>query len=267
MRTPMTIPIRFWALVLSFLLIYQFSTDASADWCAFEKNIDKTLDLSGTEVLSISAAAGDLDVVGVAGTSEARISATVCASKQAWLDDSDLYLQDGKRAEIGVDLPETSGWSLMGSNYVRMDLKIEVPQDLALDVRDSSGDLGLRNVGPVELQDSSGDIEIRGAAGAVTISDSSGDMELEDIRGDVTVQSDSSGDIYIDDVVGGVLVVRDSSGDIRVRQVRDDVIVERDSSGGISVADVGGDFRVLRDGSGGISSRNVSGTVDVPEKD
>jgi hypothetical protein len=55
MRTSMTYPIRFWALILSGLLLYQFSSEALADRCKFEKDIDLTPDLSTSDILSINA--------------------------------------------------------------------------------------------------------------------------------------------------------------------------------------------------------------------
>lgn len=110
MRTTMIYPIRFWALLLSCLLIYQFSTSASADGCKLEKDIDLTLDVSASDVLAISAAADDLDIVGVSGSMQAVIS-------YAWLD-----------------------------------LHIDVPQELALEIKDGSGDIRSSNItGKVEI--------------------------------------------------------------------------------------------------------------------
>ena len=248
-KTAMTFSIRFWALTLAALLIYQFSTEVSADSCKFEKRIDKTLDVSKSEILAISAAAGDLAVTGVPGTGQVVIHGRVCASNDSWLEQSDVTTSSGKRAAIDVNLPNSDGgWLSLGSSYLWMDLTIEVPEDLALDVRDSSGDVLLKNIAAVEIKDSSGDIEVENARGSVSISDSSGDIEIDKADGDVTIESDSS-------------------GDIQVSHVRDNVIVERDSSGDISADDVGGDFRVLKDGSGGISSSGVEGEVDIPAKD
>ena len=42
MKTSMVFPIRFWALVLASLLVYQFSSEAAADSCKFEKKITIT---------------------------------------------------------------------------------------------------------------------------------------------------------------------------------------------------------------------------------
>ena len=135
MRTSMAFPIRFWAVLLICLLAYQFSTEASADWCKFEKNIDLTLDLSASDLLVISAGAGDLEVRGVSGSDKAVIHGRACASKQEWLEESEVSITAGRRAEINLDLPQaTSSWLSFGNNYAWIDLDIEVPEDLTLEV-------------------------------------------------------------------------------------------------------------------------------------
>jgi len=235
--------------------------------CKFEKDIDRTLDLAGSEQLSVIAGAGDLEITGKAGTTEARVRGKVCASEQAWLDQADIFTEGGRNAEIAVTMPKTdSGWSIKGNTYVYIDLYIDVPSNIALDVKDSSGDLEIRNTASVTVSDSSGDIDIEDVNGDVVLNDSSGDIELLDINGNVNVRQDSSGDIYGRDILGSVLVERDSSGDIRFQDVRDDFIVERDSSGDIVARTVGGDFRVIRDGSGEIRPSAISGTVELPDK-
>ena len=268
MRTSMVYPIRFWALVLSCLLIYQFSTEASADWCKFEKDIDLTLDMSASDVLAVFAAAGDLEIVGVSGSDQAVIRGKACASKESWLEKIEVSTITGSRSEINVNMPDTSnsGWSLFGNSYAWLDLQIEIPQDLKLEVKDSSGDILLKNIAAVQLQDSSGDIEIENARGPVSIRDSSGDIDIDEAAGDITIEVDSSGDIYASNIKGSVLVKRDSSGDIRVSHVSENVVVERDSSGDIRVTDIGGDFSVLKDGSGDIRSSDVRGEIQLPQK-
>ena len=235
--------------------------------CKYEKDLDVSLNLAGSERLSIDAAAGDLEIYGAEGVTEARARGRVCASEEEWLDGAEIFTEGGRNARIAVVLPKAdSGWSLMGNRYVYMDLKIDVPADIALDVRDSSGDIDIEGTGAVALQDSSGDIDIEGVRGAVELEDSSGDIDLLAIDGDVTVQSDSSGDIYGRDIQGSVLVVRDSSGEIRFADGRDDFVAERDSSGDIVADGIGGDFRVGRDGSGDIDSNDVRGSVDIPDR-
>lgn len=241
-------------------------TPAVHAWnCDHEKQINEVLDLSGSESLEINALAGDLEIR-AGGGNEAAIRGKVCVSEKEWLEQAVVDTRGGKQAEITVVLPETSGWSLTGSNYAYMDLEVTVPDDIEVTVRDSSGDAEISGLAALSVTDSSGDLEIHDIAGPVEIRDSSGDIEVEDIQGDVLITSDSSGDIEIERVTGGVLIENDSSGGIYVNDVSDDVTVERDSSGDIAADGVGGNFTVLKDGSGSIRANDVQGEVDTPEK-
>lgn len=242
-----------------------FATGLQASDCEFEKSIDEQLDLTGAEVLSISAAAGDLEVSGVGGGSTARIKGRLCVSDKDWLNGSGISVSSGREASIAVDLPGIeSSWSFINQAYAYLDLDIEVPEGTVLDVRDSSGNLSIHSVGSVSVKDSSGDIEIENISGSAVVSDSSGDIVFRDIEGDVTIESDSSGDIRGTGIDGSVLVRSDSSGDIRFRDVGKDYTVERDSSGDIIADGVGGNFNVLSDGSGEIEASNVQGDVVTP---
>jgi hypothetical protein len=234
--------------------------------CDFEKEIDQSLDLSGSSDLLVSAAAGELEIKGVENSSTAVIKGRVCVSKEEWLEGSGVETRGGDSAEINVVLnKDDEGWSFSGHNYAYLDLELEVPRQISLEVKDSSGAMRITGAGNLAVQDSSGEIRIKDNAGSISIEDSSGDIEITHVEGDVTIVSDSSGEIWGEDIEGSVRVERDSSGDIRFRGVSNDFIVERDSSGDITATDVGGDFRVLRDGSGDVSAHNVSGEVDIPD--
>lgn len=260
-----------WAIALvSALVATLASGGAQASDCKFEKTIELTLNLSGSEELSIATMAGDLEVTGQADRSEAHIRGKVCASNADWLDETRVVTEGGSKASIAVETPAMEdGWTLFSTRYLYVDLEIEVPtadvMDLALDIQDSSGDVTVRGTGPVNLQDSSGDIALEDVNGGVVLKDSSGDIDLRRIVGDVTVRQDSSGDIYGQDIRGSVLIEQDSSGDIRLEDVQGDYVVERDSSGDIVAKTVSGAFRVLNDGSGDVSYTDVSGEVEVPE--
>lgn len=265
MKRNLSFPIRFWSIILASLLLYQFSTTAHAGNCRYEKEINLTLDLSNSESLSIDAAAGDLEIEGVKGSNQAAITGHVCVSKKDWLDQSKIETQAGKNARIDVVLPDgESGWSFSMNQEKYLDLKILVPTDIALHIRDSSGDAFLEQVGAVDIQDSSGDIDIEHSSGPVTVRDSSGDIEIAHVSGDVTIELDSSGSIEIGDVDGHAIVKKDSSGEIEFNRIKGDAIVENDSSGSIIANDVGGDFRVDKDGSGSIRSSNIKGKIDMP---
>ena len=242
------------------------STVAWAD-CEHERVIDKTLDVASADQLRIVAGAGDLEIRGEAGRDDVRVIGTICASKEEWAAESDVDTQEGRNALVAVVMPDVD-WNMSwtGKRYVYIDLDVRVPQSLALDIMDSSGDIEIDGTGSLTLKDSSGDIEIEDVAGVISLEDSSGDIDIIDLDGDLVVEHDSSGDLYGRGVTGSVLVKKDSSGDIRFKEVDQDVIVERDSSGSIIADAVGGDFRVLKDGSGDIRHSNVAGEVQLPDK-
>lgn len=234
--------------------------------CKYERTIEKSLDLADSQQLSVIAAAGDLEITGSSGSQSALVRGRVCASEESWIDEADILTRGGDDAEIAVSLPKHENtWSFIGSKYVYMDLVITVPDDIPMQVSDSSGDAKIIGVAELSVSDSSGDLDIEDINGSVAVRDSSGDIDLYDIAGDVVVHNDSSGDIDGRDILGSVLIEKDSSGDIHFQDVRDNFTVERDSSGDIVADTVGGDFRVLRDGSGEIRTKRVSGTVELPD--
>jgi DUF4097 and DUF4098 domain-containing protein YvlB len=247
------------------ILACLISTSLQAWNCKYEKIIKQELDLAGSEELIILAAAGDLEVEGARDVSTATIRGRVCVSEEEWLAESRVDVQEGRQAEIVVELPAIAdSWSLLGQTYAYIDLKIRVPEGMRLDIKDSSGDVEVAGAAAIKIKDSSGDILIEDISGPVTLHDSSGDVVLRDIEGDVTVESDSSGDLSGSDIEGSVLVNRDSSGDIRFIDVGRDFTVERDSSGDITAKGVGGDFKVLADGSGDVVATKVNGEVLMP---
>ena len=248
------------------LLILALPALAVANDCEHRLELEEVVDLAGSERLVIRAAAGELRITGVPGASEAVAHGIVCASRAEWAEASRLVIESGREARIEVDLPDIDQGFSFGNRYVSMDLEIEVPEALALDVSDSSGGIEIRGVGALDLADSSGDIVINGAQGPVSLQDSSGHIDVRDIGNGVTVVRDSSGDIEISNVRGPVLIERDSSGSMEFTDIQGDVLVERDSSGSIRAEKVTGDFVVLHDGSGGIRSRDIGGEVRVPEE-
>jgi DUF4097 and DUF4098 domain-containing protein YvlB len=223
-----------------------------------------TVDASGARLVRISARAGFLKVNGREGLSQARVRGTARASREGWLDEIQLRAERrGDVVEIDVEI-EDRNYVGVGNFYRALDLDIEIPAGIAVEIDDSSGDLEVRGTGALDVRDSSGEIEIVDA-GAVRVRDSSGDISIERAKGTVTVE-DSSGDIEIRNVAGSVEIEEDSSGDIVAADVTGSVRVGRDSSGSIRVADVGGSFSVERDGSGSISHRNVRGEVQLPRR-
>ena len=206
-----------------------------------------TVDARGATVVRIEARGGILRVEGKRGLAEVRVRGTALASRERDLEDIQLAAERrGNTIEVRADIPEGENRGFVGRDEYRgLDLVLEVPDDIALDVVDGAGDLEIRNVGDVELRDGSGGIELADV-GAVRLVDGSGEITVVNARGDVTI--------------------RDGSGRIDVREVSGSVTVSEDGSGSIDVHSVGGDFTVGRDGSGGMAYANVKGEVRVPQK-
>lgn len=252
--------------------------------CSHTASREVAIDAAGLQRLTVAARAGDLDIRGEPGLTQAIASGRACAGDAETL--ARVQLRDsrsGDHATLAVEIPDGSGWGWRSSPT--MDLIVRVPVSVALEVSDSSGDATIRDVASATVQDSSGDLTISGVAGDLRVTDSSGDIDIRDVGGTVHVPSDSSGDIGIVKVEGDVRIEQDSSGDVEVRQVRGDATVEndssgdivfetiggsarvgRDSSGSIRARDVGRDFIVERDGSGDIRHEDVRGTVRVPRE-
>jgi len=233
--------------------------------CRYEAQRDLTASIGAGELLRLAAGSGSLEVVGVPGLNQVRASARACASHEEFLEDLRLSSStEDSGLFIETHYPDFSGRGGGGERYARLDLRVEVPEGMRAEIRDSSGGIVLSGLGDLDLTDSSGEIEATDMLGNVFIDDSSGEITLRDVAGDVEIE-DGSGEIDLSGI-GGAVTVNDGSGEINAQAVQGTVRVVRDGSGSIEVDGVGGDFIVERDGSGSIHFRNVAGQVDVPKK-
>lgn len=252
---------------------------ATADDCDVRAPRSAQVDGSGVTKIVLEAAAGDLRVRG-GSSSSIDVRGEACAPTRRRLDEIKLETRrEGATVYVRVVIPDDD--SIFGRG--RLDLTIDAPASVALDVNDSSGDVEIHGVSAVKLDDSSGDIGIEDITGQVQVEDSSGDIRVKRVRGDVSA-SDSSGDVIIEDVSGnvaipvdssgdlvmrriqgGVRVMNDSSGDIRIADVGKNVVVDNDSSGSIKVENVTGDLTVAHDSSGDIRHSHVMGAVSIPK--
>ena len=241
------------------------ATPVFADYCDHTAPRQAEVAASGITSISIKAEAGFLKVNGVPSLATIRARGTACASTRELLDETRLTAsRNGSRLQIEATTPTSwnSGWN--GKRTARLDVVVEVPSGIKVDIEDGSGEIEIQGVGALNIEDGSGALTIENTRGSVTIDDGSGDIELENITGDISID-DGSGSIDVDEITGNVSI-DDSSGSIDVRKVSRDVTVE-DSSGGIRVADVGGNFTLRSDSSGGVSFSDIRGRVQVPHKD
>lgn len=222
-----------------------------------------TAPLAGVSHVTVIARAGSLRVTGRPGAREVVASGTACADGKNLLDDLQLTAkQSGSELTIEAVVPART--SIFGWNSARLDFEVTLPDSLALDVTDGSGEAIIENVGPVKVNDGSGTLTIRGVRGNADVHDGSGSLTVSGVSGDLRIV-DGSGEIEVERV-GGSVTIDDGSGSISVRNVQRNVTVEDDGSGGIEVGDIRGDFTVKNDGSGGIDYERVGGRVTIPHK-
>ncbi|MFN9737510.1 MAG: DUF4097 family beta strand repeat-containing protein [Pseudomonadota bacterium] len=266
------------------LLLLPIASPAAA-WGDCEHRAERraTLEAGGLRSLVLRAGAGGLEVIGEKGRTTIEAVGSACADSAERLDQIRLDSgRDGDRARLVAVLPD-SGGGWMGGDYASLSLVVRVPESLAVDAEDSSGDARFTGFASLAVADSSGDLRIEGIAGALSVADSRGDIDVRETAGPVTVRRDSSGDIEISGVASDVQVEKDTSGDIQLRniggtarvgsdssgeivfdEIAGDVEVGRDGSGGIRANRVGASFTVRADGSGGISHAEVNGRVSIP---
>lgn len=248
-----------------------------ADDCSYTAHREATIDGSGAERLVISVGAGSLDVKGDQGMSQVSASGTACASDEDYLDQ--IRLTTDRR---GSTLYLKAEYPTHVRGNAALDLVVEVPASLAVEIEDGSGSITVRSVaaleiddgsgsidvgdvrGDVEIDDGSGEIEVLGVGGRVVVDDGSGALKVTGVGGSVRV-SDGSGEIVLRDIDGEVLIEEDGSGGIEISGVGASVVIDEDGSGSISVRDVEGDFTLRRDGSGSVSVDDVRGSVSIPD--
>ena len=230
--------------------------------CRFAADRKATIDSAGVERVEVYARAGDLAVRPGAGA-KVVASGQACASHERYLEQTQVRMRrEGEVLQVVVQVPEDMKG--IGIFYATLDLTVEVPADLPVQVTDSSGDVTIDGARVVRVTDSSGDVEARRLPADIEIDDSSGDIRVVESAGRVKVV-DSSGDI----VVRGareVLVQSDSSGDIVLEKIAGSVRIESDSSGDLTIAGVGGSVEVLSDSTGAVRVSAVKGTVKLPDR-
>ncbi len=230
------------ALSVAILLASAGTAGASWSECNHRSPREATVQAQGARRIRVIAGAGDLKIHGQAGASTVAVHGTACSSRESGLDEIKV-IAERRGDEIYVEAAMPDEW-LGGARG--LDLVLDVPSSLPLDVEDGSGSAEIRDVA------------------ALKIEDGSGELRIEDVAGEVRV-TDGSGDIVIDRV-GSVVVESDGSGSMRINGVKGSVVVHDDGSGSIDVSDVGGDFAVEHDGSGGIAYDGVRGGVTVPRR-
>lgn len=212
--------------------------------------------------VQVEARAGSLRIVGQGDRDEVRVRGRARASSRDLLRLVDVRTERGGDGTIvvRVESPE----ELRAGEWTALDLEIELPRGMDLEVADGSGDVVIRDVGDLRLADGSGDVLLE-RVGALRLTDGSGDVEARGVGGDVVLR-DGSGGIRLEDVRGTVTVDGDGSGDLELGGVQGSVRIESKGSGDLVVERVRGDLLVESKGSGDIRHRDVGGRVELPAR-
>jgi hypothetical protein len=228
----------------------------------FDEPRTARVDARGASRIVIIARSGWLRVEGKQGTTEVVAQGDARAPRRDLLEEIKLTgTREGDVVRVVVTMPDmrnrehASTWD----EGPALDLTVSVPNDIPVEIEDSSGDVRVMGTAALEIDDNSGGVEIRDITGGLRIRDGSGELAIENVRGDVTID-DGSGEIDVRDVTGSV-ELRDGSGSITARGIGGSVHVLRDGSGGIRVVDVGGDLTVDGRKNRGVSYSGVKGKI------
>ena len=165
------------------------------------------------------------------------------------------YSGSNAKLEAGFDDAFYSG----NSPYI--DLQVKVPARFDLQLDDGSGDTDIRGLkGDLQITDGSGDLHIRGGNNA-RITDGSGALSVRQLTGSLQLE-DGSGELLIEDIAGDV-TVDDGSGDLTIRAVGGVVTID-DGSGDIDVDGAGG-LTIVDSGSGGLKLNAINGPVNIDD--
>jgi hypothetical protein len=253
-------------IILSALLL--FSAGLTANYAA-QSQESLILAAADLKTLRIDCGAGYLKVQGVDGLEQIEVSAVLDVRGIA-----DNELAAFKKEYVTLKLEKVAGQAELTANIesgfslatlfgdchdARIDLDVRVPRQLALDIDDGSGDIDIRDCdGNLKLEDGSGDMHLTNSKGQVEINDGSGDMILAKISGMLQIE-DGSGDIELNDA-GSDVAIDDGSGEIRLNRILGSVTVD-DGSGDIVIDGVEKDVTIEEAGSGEVEIRNVKGKV------
>jgi DUF4097 and DUF4098 domain-containing protein YvlB len=250
----------FWAGLASLV----FAATVSGEECAYTADRNAELPANGVRRVVIDAGAGTLKIRGAPSRSSVLVTGRACAAREGTLDEIQLKTRrEGDTVYVTAELPEHA-WNVLDWVFgeLALDLVIDVPGSLSLEIEDSSGDAEIREVGPVSIKDSAGSLTVSGVGGNLSVEDGSGSVEVSGVRGALKL-SDGSGPVSISDVTGAVQITDDGSGPLTIRKAGADVRIDHDGSGPIDIEHVAGGVAIGDDGSGSIDIRDVRGSVSV----
>lgn len=219
---------------------------------------------AGAKRFRLDAGAGTIRVVGKAGLKSVRIHTRRCASQPVILEQ--LWF-DLSRTEDTIMLKVRVPKHLFSRNVgteASVDLKVEVPEEMAIDLRGGTGGVWVSQTGPLTLEDALGDVTVADVRGNVRIKVGPDSVNVRNVQGDVSLDV-RVGAIVMQGAEGGVSIGAGHRGPTSIRDVKGSVSIGERHSGDISIDGVGGDLSIAKLEEGTVRHANVKGKVtNVP---
>lgn len=186
---------------------------------------------------------------------EARSGSSRAA--QRWVAKHTPVFEDSESV-LEISLPRRShSVVVFGMLHTKESFEITIPPGCRFEARSASGDVEIEGDAtfsdPVRVTTASGDVTVRGGAGALVVSTASGDVQITGAPISSLEVDTASGDVAADAAVAKA-VIDTASGDVRARGL----------TGELSVDTASGDVRATWQGlpaAGRISVRSTSGDV------
>ena len=217
---------------------------------------------AGVSVLRLGAGSGYLRVVGHKGSAEIVISGVARADSRMVLEKVRMETRRAGDTLVVTSIIPSSPAGTSPRLTPGLDLMIDLPAGISLDVMDTSGAAYFRNIGSLRVVHGDGRLEADTVAGDVDITDGNGDMLVNDVGGNVHIV-DGGGGIRLSGIGGSVDIPRAGDGEIKASAVTGDVRIGSKSSGEVLVSGVGGNLVVTARGDGSIEYRHVAGRLMV----
>lgn len=256
--------------VVTLFLLASLSAPAHADRALLTQTSQRDFDAAGLRVLRVENPRG---VTRVEPSADGRVHLVAHKLVRASGADRERLARDtqveagreGDAIAVRVRYPQGPAlritffelFSGLETPRVQVEITVQVPSGLEVDLRSSSGDLQTRGLaGTQRLATTSGDILVEEASGTVTANATSGDIEASGLA--LARIRSASGDIGVSGATR-TLVINTTSGNIQVDGARDSLRIES-VSGDIDLDGAAGPV-TLGTTSGEVQARGVVGPL------
>ncbi|MGE5675325.1 MAG: hypothetical protein ACM3XM_15855 [Mycobacterium leprae] len=226
--------------------------------CAFSAPRSANVEIGKATKIRVSAAAGSLQILGRPGLTAVRATGTACAQTSEGLNRIQLKTQTvGDAVEVNVEIQGV----VLGSQ--KLDLTLEVPDNIQLQVTDPSGTATIRQIQSLFLSKGSGETDVSAVSGDVNLKNTSGSLTVSHVLGNGVIAS-GSGTLTVRDIGGNLNITDKASGETLVEQVDQNLTLGTMGSGTLTVRQIGGEVKLAQKPSGSLTITGVGQGVAVP---